>query len=193
MGIDTDTGAVLGQFLAGEPPLPPIAGCGGPNVVEAGGSTTSIPTRFAIVGAVGDATSGQFTENGTMGSECSHFNFNPFNYYQTPQECFSATVVGHYDINDDVSVYRTFSHTNVTVDTQIAPSGTFGAVFELPLPNPLIGEQARQFMIEAGNTAAAGNGSLLPGGSCPVNANVYVDVNLDTNQHLYNYCLGNCR
>jgi len=154
LGIDTDTGAGLAQFLAGEPPLPPVAGCGGPNVVAAGGSTTSIPTRFAIVGG-GAAAAGQFREDGTISSECSRFNFNPFNYYQTPQERFSATVIGHYDINENVRAYSTFSHTNVTVDTQIAPSGTFGAAFDLPLANPLIGDQARQFMIDAGNTALA--------------------------------------
>jgi iron complex outermembrane receptor protein len=154
LGIDTDSGAGLAQFLAGEPPLPPVAGCGGPNVVAAGGSTTSIPTRFAIVGG-GAAAAGQFREDGTISSECSRFNFNPFNYYQTPQERFSATVIGHYDINENVRAYSTFSHTNVTVDTQIAPSGTFGAAFDLPLANPLIGDQARQFMIDAGNTALA--------------------------------------
>ncbi|MFB0911774.1 MAG: hypothetical protein QMA97_01030, partial [Glaciecola sp.] len=135
-------------------PLAPVAGCGGPNVVQAGGSTTSIPTRFAIVGG-GAASAGQFRDDGTIGSQCSRFNFNPFNFYQTPQERFSATVVGHYDINDDHKVYATFSHTNVTVETQIAPSGTFGAAFNLPLANPLIGDQARQFMIDAGNTALA--------------------------------------
>lgn len=158
LGIDTASGANYEQFLAGEPPLAPEAGCGGPNVVQAGGSTTSIPTRFAIVGG-GAAASGQFREDGTIGSECSRFNFNPFNFYQTPQERFSATVIGHYDINDDHRVYASFSHTNVTVDTQVAPSGTFGAAFDLPLANPLIGDQARQFMIDAGNTALA-NGLL---------------------------------
>jgi iron complex outermembrane receptor protein len=180
LGINTDDGAGLEQFLAGEPPLAPVAGCGGPNVVQAGGSTTSIPTRFAIVGG-GAASAGQFRDDGTIGSECSRFNFNPFNFYQTPQERFSATVVGHYDINDDHKVYATFSHTNVTVETQIAPSGTFGAAFNLPLANPLIGDQARQFMIDAGNTALA-SGLLSSDPSAPltnwqdINQNGVVDA-----------------
>lgn len=173
LGINTGNGAGYDQFLAGEPPLTPIAGCGGPNVVQAGGSTTSIPTRFAIIGA-GAAASGQFREDGTIGEECSRFNFNPFNFYQTPQERFSATVIGHYDINDDHQAYATFSHTNVTVDTQVAPSGTFGASFNLPLGNPLIGDQARQFMIDAANNALA-NDLLFKDPTAPLTN--WTDVN----------------
>lgn len=156
LGIDTADGAGYEQFLNGEPPLPPIAGCGGPNVVAAGGSTTSIPTRFAIVGG-GAAASGQFREDRTLGSECSRFNFNPFNFYQTPQERYAATAFAHYYINDSFKVYTTLNFSDTTVDTQVAPSGTFGATFNLPLANPFIGDQARMFMIDAGNTAREAN------------------------------------
>ena len=154
LGIDTETGANLAEFRAGQPPAPPPEGCGGPNVAASGGSTTSIPTRFAIVGG-GEAASGQFREDGTIGDECSVFNFNPFNYYQTPMKRYSATAIGRYEFSEDHEVYTQFNFTNVTVDTQIAPSGTFGQTFNLPLANPLIGDEARQFMIDAGNTALA--------------------------------------
>ena len=163
LGINTSNGSGYDQFLAGEPPTAPVSGCGGPNVVDlgAGGSTTAIPTRFQIVGG-GAAAGGQFRDDRTIGDQCSRFNFNPFNFYQTPQERYSATVIGHYDINDDIRAYASTTYTNVTVDTQIAPSGTFGASFQLPIANPYIGDQARQFMIDAGNTALA-NGLLSTG------------------------------
>jgi outer membrane receptor protein involved in Fe transport len=166
LGIVTSNGAGFDQFNAGEPPVPSPAGCDAPNAVVAGGSTTSIPTRFAIVGG-GAAASGQFRNDGSIGTECSQFNFNPFNFYQTPQERFSATAIGHYDINDDHRAYASFTHTNVTVDQQIAPSGTFGAVFQLPLANPLIADTARQFMITQANNALA-NGLLSADPSAPV-------------------------
>ena len=152
LGIDTASGAGYEQFKNGEPPVDPVAGCGGPNTVDidrGSGSTTAIPTRFAILGAGADAA-GQFREDGTIGEECSLFNFNPFNFYQTPQERYSATSIAHYDINDDVRAYTSFNFSNVTVEAQVAPSGTFGAAFELPLANPFIGDQARQWMIDAG-------------------------------------------
>ena len=157
LGIDTASGANYQQFLNGEPPVPAPSECSAPNSVAAGGSTTSIPTRFAIVGG-GASASGQFRNDGSLQSDtCSVFNFNPYNFYQTPTERYSATALAHYDVNDDHQVYTNFSFTNTSVDTQVAPSGTFGASFDLPLRNPLIGAQARQFMIDAGNTALASN------------------------------------
>lgn len=175
LGIDTETGANYQEFLNGEPPLAPGAGCSGPNVVGAGGSTTSMPTRFAIVGGGADAA-GQFRDDGTLLSEeCSRFNFNPYNFYQTPSERYSATALAHYDLTDDHQIYTNFNFTNTTVEQQIAPSGTFGAAFDLPLSNPLIGDQARQFMIDAGNGALAGG--LLNGSNWQdINNNGVVDA-----------------
>lgn len=172
LGIRTSNGANFEQFLAGQPPVPPVAGCGGPNVVADGGSTTSIPTRFAIVGG-GAAASGQFREDRTLSSECSVFNFNPFNFYQTPLERYAATAIGNYEVNESLDVYTQFSFTNTTVEQQVAPSGTFGQPFLLPLGNPLIGAQALQFMIDAGNTAL-GAGLLTNGTGA---ANNWQDTN----------------
>jgi outer membrane receptor protein involved in Fe transport len=157
VGITSEEGYL--SYLAGNGPLPSVAGCGGPNVVESGGSTTSIPTRFSIVGA---GVNGQFREDGTLDSECSEFNFNPFNYYQTPQERWGATTIAHYDINDDHTVYTRASFSSTSVKQQIAPSGTFGTVFNLPLANPLIGDQARQWILDSANDALA-NGLLNSG------------------------------
>ena len=163
LGIDTADGSNYEQFLAGQPPVPPPAGCGGPNVAASGGSTTSMPTRFAIVGG-GAAAAGQFREDRTLGSECSVFNFNPFNYYQTPMERYSATAITRYAIHDELEVWANVNFTNTTVVQQVAPSGTFGETFDLPLRNAFIGDQARQFMIDAGNNALA-NGLLIAEGT----------------------------
>jgi len=170
-GINTYNGANYEQFLSGTPPTPAPAGCNShPNAVVDGGSTTSIPTRFQIVGA--GSSAGQFRDDRSLlGESCSVFNFNPFNFYQTPQERYNATVIGHYDINDDITAYASATFTNTTVETQVAPSGTFGSTFNLPLGNPLIGDQARQYMIDAGNAALAAD--LLN----PAGLNNWNDVN----------------
>ena len=174
LGIDTEDGSNLAEFNAGLPPAPPPAGCGGPNVAASGGSTTAIPTRFSIVGG-GTGTS-QFREDGTLGDECSVFNFNPFNYYQTPQERYTATVFGHFDLTDKVEAYSTINFTNTTVVQQVAPSGTFGEAFDLPLSNPFIGAQALGEMISQGNTAL-GTGNLVDGQNWKdLNANGVVDA-----------------
>lgn len=182
-GINSNSGSGLQEYLNGDEAQLPIAGCGGPNVVDisGSGSTTAIPTRFELIGT---GVAGQFREDGTLGANCSLFNFNPFNYYQTPAQRYGATAVVNYAINDDIEFYTTFNFTNTTVVQQVAPSGTFGSAFDLPLYNPLIGDQALAFIIDGANGAVA-DGSLVDGGSwTDANNNGVVDTEDSLNVRL---------
>ncbi len=164
LGIDSESGAGLAEFNAGLPPVEAAAGCDAPNAVdfvEGSGSTTSIPTRFALTGYA--PADGQFRNDGTIGTDCSRFNFNPTNFYQTPAKRYSATAIAHYEINDHADVYTTVNYNHISVVQQVAPSGTFGATFDIPLANPFIGDQARQYMIDAGNDALAAGLLNTPG------------------------------
>ncbi|WJG08988.1 TonB-dependent receptor [Aliiglaciecola sp. LCG003] len=174
-GINSNSGSGLTEYLNGEQAALPPAGCGGPNVVDidGSGSTTAIPTRFELIGT---GVNGQFREDGTIGENCSLFNFNPFNYYQTPAERYSATALARYEINDKIEFYSSFNFTNTTVVQQVAPSGTFGTSFVLPLYNPLLGNQALNFILDGANGAVQ-DGSLVNGGSwTDANANGVVDT-----------------
>ncbi|GAC16951.1 TonB-dependent receptor domain-containing protein [Aliiglaciecola lipolytica] len=174
-GINSNTGSGYQEFLAGDVATPPPAGCGGPNVVDlsGSGSTTAIPTRFELIGT---GVNGQFREDGTLGPNCSLFNFNPFNYYQTPAQRYGATALATYEVNDHMEFYSSFNFTNTTVVQQVAPSGTFGSSFTLPLYNPLIGSQALDFILDGAN-AAVGDGTLVDGGSwTDANSNGVVDT-----------------
>lgn len=153
-GIDTGTGAGLSNFVNGTAVPGPAAGCGGPSTVDAGqsGSSTTIPTRVSIAGSKGI---GQFRDDGTIGVNCSRFNFNPFNYYQTPQEKFGGSVVGHFNVTDTVEAYSRIAYGETRVQQQVAPSGLFADTFFTPLSNPLIGAQARGKIITAGNAGLA--------------------------------------
>lgn len=179
LGIATASGGGYQGFLDGLGPVEPHDNCGGPDVTtfeSGGGSTTAIPTRFALVGV--GAVSGQFREDRTLGTDCSRFNFNPYNFYQTPQERYSATTLAHYDVSDEHTVYATATYTSTSVKQQIAPSGTFGATFDLPLANPFIGEQALGFILDGANTAREA-GLLNPEGLNnwnDVNGNGFVDT-----------------
>ena len=77
------------------------------HVAEAGGSTTTMPTRFAIAGGPG---LGQFRDDGTLGTHCSVFNFNPYNYYQTPLERYNGTVLASLDVSEHAEVYSPFNY-----------------------------------------------------------------------------------
>ena len=176
LGINSNTGAGLDDFLAGNDPAAPPAGCGGPNVVDfvnGSGSTTSIPTRFELIGT---GVAGQFRDDRSLSTECSRMNFNPFNYYQTPANRWAATAMANYEVNEHFEFYSSFNFTNTTVVQQVAPSGTFGATFTLPLYNPLISDQALQFITDGANDAVA-SGALVDGGSwSDANNNGIVDT-----------------
>lgn len=181
LGIATASGAGYDEFLAGQPPQAAPTNCQGPNVVDfvnGSGSTTAIPTRFEILGA-GSGGSFQFREDGTLGAECSRFNFNPFNYYQTPSEKYNVSALASYEINENAEVFSSFHFTNTTVRQQIAPSGTFGASFVLPLYNPLIGDAAMATILNAANDAVTAGllmESAAGGGWTDTNMNGVVDT-----------------
>ena len=115
-----------------------------------------MPTRFAIVGA---GVNGQFREDGTLGSDCSRFNFNPYNFYQTPQERYGATAIAHYDITDDHRVYTSAMFNNTQVTQQIAAHAVVGGVAA-----ELAGGKFGHGFISAGVTKGAG-GTFLKGGT----------------------------
>jgi iron complex outermembrane recepter protein len=165
VGVDSESGAGLGATLSAAP-----ANCGGPNTVAAGGSSTTIPARLSYMGG-----NGQFREDGTFGANCSTFNFNPYNYYQTPQERYSSTAIARYDINDHVEAYAraTFAATNIR--QQIAPSGVFGNLFLVPLSNPYLPVAARNTIIAQAEAFRAGGG-LTTGRWVDVNNNGVVDA-----------------
>lgn len=152
LGIGTADGANFDSFLAGEGPAAPADGCGGPGAVAAGGSSTTLPTRVSIAG--GPAL-GQFREDGTLGPNCSVFNFNPFNYYQTPQERFGGSVIGRFEVNDKAEAYSRISYGTTRVRQQVAPSGVFGNPYFTPLSNPFISDQARDAIITAAEAGRA--------------------------------------
>ena len=168
LGIETASGAGLAQFAAGQPPTPPAdANCQAENSVAAGGSTTTTPTRLQIFGA---SSLGQVRTDNTIGPNCGVFNFNPYNYYQTPQERFGGTAIGYYTINENFEPYvrASFSQTNVT--QQVAPSGIFGSPFWTPLANPFLSAQ-QQGAIIAQAQADLVAGTLLPDGTLDADGN----------------------
>jgi outer membrane receptor protein involved in Fe transport len=154
LGIDSETGLNLDNYRAGRTPAPAAAGCGGPDSVAiGGGSPTTLPTRVAIAGG---PPLGQFREDGTLGADCSEFNFNPYNYFQTPQKRFGGIAMGRFDLNETTEVYGRVSISSTDVNTQVAPSGYFASPAWTPLANPFLTAQARSAIIaaaEAGRTA----------------------------------------
>jgi iron complex outermembrane recepter protein len=109
------------------------------------GSPTAIPVTslapnfgFPSGAAQIDPDTGEFVDL------FSTYNFNPQNYYITPLERYQATALGHYSITDRIEGYGHLFYTRSNVDAQLASSGTFFNVYQLPIGNPYLPEPARQ-------------------------------------------------
>jgi outer membrane receptor protein involved in Fe transport len=152
IGIVTSDGSGYEEFKNHQGPPQPVPGCTGPNAVASGGSTTTVPTRVAIAGGPG---LGQFWNDGTLNSNCSVFNFNPYNYYQTPENRYGGIAMGFFEINPHAEVYGRFLYSHTDVTQQIAPSGIFGSAFWTNMDNPFIGAQAQGKMLAAANAGVA--------------------------------------
>jgi len=94
--------------------------------VSCGGSFTSARGIFAVnggyytIGAGNALTPAVFTGPGT-----SLYNYAPTNYYQRPDERYTAGSFVHYDINDHARAYMEFMFMDDRSIAQIAPSGAF--------------------------------------------------------------------
>jgi outer membrane receptor protein involved in Fe transport len=121
-----------------------------------GASSTTIPT--AIDSATGGRT--QISPTGTLVPFYRGFDFNPQNLYQSPQERWTATALGSYEINDNIKAYSRLIFSSSTTAPQLASSGTFGFTFAVPLSNPFLSAQARSLL--AANNPVGSCASLNP-------------------------------
>ena len=147
--------SVTGSGLGSAPQEPPPECSGNTSFTTAHstgvGSTTAIPATLNLR----SGNSYQFRDNGDLIlGECARFNFNPFNYYQTPQERWQATTVGNYAVSDNLEIYARATFSSNESAFQIAPSGTFGTAFTIPVQNPFFNSAAQTTIVDDLNTGA---------------------------------------
>ena len=131
-----------------------------------GGSSTSFPGRFTQL----DQVTGAILRNSTFAPDGSvrpyvgtrdAYNFGPLNYFQRPDDRYTAAAYANYKVSDLAKVYAEFNFMDDHSVAQIAPSGLFfGNTYQLTGQNPLI-TPAMQ--------AALG---ITPGSATPIN--VYI-------------------
>ena len=129
-------------------------GAGGNSFTNAGGTFLGLvsPTCAGFDGiCTFDANNNLVEYDDAFG-----FNFNPFNLLQAPQEKWTATAIGRYDITDNIEFFARTSFANTRVTTIIAPTGTFFFPFDINLDNPNLTPESRA-VLAANDTAAAGD------------------------------------
>ena len=79
------------------------------------------------------------------------YNFGPLNFYQRPDERYTAGAFVDLDVGESQNVYGEFMFMKDRSIAQIAPSGSFGQEFTVPCSNPLFsGAQQQAFCTDYG-------------------------------------------
>jgi len=96
-----------------------------------------------------------------LGGDVNDFyNYAPVNFLQLPQERFTITSLGSYEINDKVEVYARGSFAQNRVDSQLAPTPIFqNSTFSLD-GNPFISPEA-QALYSGNNINQVGIGARV--------------------------------
>lgn len=95
-----------------------------------------------VADAFGSVTN-QFGPNRTLLPGFTPYNFNPTNYFQRPDERYTAGVFADYEISEALHPYMEFMFMDDRTVAQIAPSGDFGNTLSINCDNPLL--SASQF------------------------------------------------
>lgn len=116
--------------------------------------------RFVTIPGVANnaANSALFLADGNIrlyAGAADTYNFAPVNYTQTPQERYSVTAVGRYDITDTIEATLKGNFVNSRITTQLAPTPVGNRTFRFSLDNnPFLTAAAKQALNTLGSTTA---------------------------------------
>lgn len=105
------------------------------------GSGTTSPARFIDLNGPGGAVlDNTISANGTLVpfANADRYNYGALNYFQRPDERYTAGTFMHYDFNEHVTVYEQFMFMDDSSIAQIAPSGAFQVAYTVPCSNPFL-------------------------------------------------------
>jgi iron complex outermembrane recepter protein len=111
---------------------------------QCGGSSTGFPGRFATIGpGLAAPSNNTIGPNGSLipYTAADAYNYGALNFYQRPDERYTAGAFLHYDFNDHATVYANTMYMNDTSLAQIAASGAFFSRFNINCANPFLSTQ----------------------------------------------------
>jgi iron complex outermembrane recepter protein len=121
-----------------------------------GGSSTGFPGRFSTIVGGKTITSNTIGPNGSLVpyTAADAYNFGPINFFQRPDERYTAGAFLHYDFNEHAQVYASTMFMDDKSLAQIAASGAFYSNFAVNCANPFLSAQQVSTWCGAGGTAA---------------------------------------
>ncbi|HEX4388158.1 MAG TPA: TonB-dependent receptor [Steroidobacteraceae bacterium] len=105
-----------------------------------------------------DGTTGQMRPFNFGPGASDLYNFGPLNFYQTPNERWTAGAFVNYDVNSHVNVYSEVMFMRNSSAAQIAPSGDFFNASFVPCASPLLTAQESAAICGPGNANVTANG-----------------------------------
>ena len=105
-----------------------------------GGSGTAFPARFRPFAPGAPGTTGSYTLDGSgnfVAGNAPAYNFGPLNYYQRPNERYTAGTFLNFQISEKAEAYGEFMFLKDRSVSQIAPSGLFTLDATVSCANPL--------------------------------------------------------
>ncbi|WP_269713323.1 TonB-dependent receptor domain-containing protein [Caulobacter sp. NIBR2454] len=152
----------------------------GSNSQEDGRVNGYVSGKFPIIpGApAASSTSALFLPNGDVRAYAGapdNYNFAPLNYLQTPQERYSVTSLGRYQLNDTIEAFAKGNFVYSSVATQLAETPVGNRTFRFTLDNnPFLTPAAKTALNNLGSTA-----SYSVPASAPWATGTYADVDSD--------------
>jgi iron complex outermembrane receptor protein len=128
---------------------------------------TANPARIFQCAGSGTSANGTFFTNLTGGTfqvgpnrtflpGSTPYNFAPFNYFQRPDERYTAGAFADYEINEALHPFLEAMFMDDRSVAQIAPSGDFGNTFNINCDSPLLSAQQRAIVCAPANLVNAG-------------------------------------
>ncbi|WP_404336595.1 TonB-dependent receptor domain-containing protein [Sphingomonas sp. MMS12-HWE2-04] len=114
---------------------------GGAGAPQCGGSLTSANGTVILFDPTLNTASSTvytFMPGGGFENTTTRYNFAPTNYFQRPDERYTAGVFANYDVDDAFKPYLEFMFMDDRTVAQIAPSGDFGNTLTVNCDNPLL-------------------------------------------------------
>ncbi|MGV2495457.1 TonB-dependent receptor domain-containing protein [Pelagerythrobacter aerophilus] len=97
------------------------------------------------------STIGQFGPNRTLLPGFTQYNYAPLNYFQRPDERYTAGVFADYEISEALHPYMEFMFMDDRTVAQIAPSGNFGNTVSINCDNPLLSPEQKAVICDNEN------------------------------------------
>lgn len=116
-----------------------------------GGSLTSANGTFFT-----DLQTLQVGPNRTFIPGSTPFNFAPYNYFQRPDERYTAGAFADYEIDEALHPFLEAMFMDDRSDAVIAPSGDFGQTTSINCDSPLLSAQQRALVCQPANLLNAG-------------------------------------